>query len=385
MTKMADVGRWFIRLCVVGAIAALVDIGWLLVLHRSGLPLVIANLLAIAIAAFVSYTLNRMVTFRNYPYVRWIYEPTVYVAVVVFGAAWDLAVLCAGTGLAGWSVLSAKLVALGIGAILRTSAYGWILSRGTRQRVVEAGAHRVEAPGELRLSIVVPAYHEAARVAATIERLRTALAAINGGVEVIVVDDGSTDGTADAARAAGADQVVVQPENRGKGAAVRAGMLAARGRTVAFTDADLAYSPDQLIPLLHRVEEGWDMVAGSRHHENTNTLVRARRLREVGSRLVNLCTMLLLLGVYRDTQCGLKAFRSDAARRIFGQTKVDGFAFDIELFHLADRLGLAVLEVPVQVENSEQSTVKVVRDAARLVRDVLRIRRWDRGGSYRNT
>ena len=204
-------------------------------------------------------------------------------------------------------------------------------------------------------------------------------------MEVIVVDDGSTDGTAAAADAAGADQVVVQPENRGKGAAVRAGVLAARGRTIAFTDADLAYSPDQLISLLHRVEEGWDMVAGSRHHENTNTLVRARRLREVGSRLVNLCTMLLLLGVYRDTQCGLKAFRSDAARRIFSQTKIDGFAFDVELFHLADRLGLAVLEVPVQVENSEQSTVKVVRDAARLVRDVLRIRRWDRGGSYRNS
>ena len=96
-----------------------------------------------------------------------------------------------------------------------------------------------------------------------------------------MVDDGSRDGTADAARRGGADQVVEQPVNRGKGAAVRAGMLVARGRTVAFTDADLAYPPVQLLALLDQVESGWDVVVGSRRHVETSTLVRARRLREM--------------------------------------------------------------------------------------------------------
>jgi dolichyl-phosphate beta-glucosyltransferase len=383
VTKLRDLGGWLVRLAIVGSVAALVDIGWLSVLHDAGVPLLVANGIAIADAALISYALNRMVTFRNYPYVRWIYEPTVYIAVVVLGAVWDSAVLLIGTG-QGFSVVGAKVLAVGSGAVIRTGAYWWILSRTVRHRDLEPAASRPAPPGELRLSVVIPAYHEETRIGSTLELLRTALAEVDGGVELIVVDDGSADRTAAAAREAGADQVIVQPQNRGKGAAVRAGMLAARGRTIAFTDADLAYSPDQLLPLLDRVEEGWDMVAGSRHHEGTNTLVRARRLREVGSRLVNLCTMLLLLGIYRDTQCGLKAFRSDAAKRIFGHAHVDGFAFDIELFHLANRYEYAVLDVPVKVENSEQSTVKVVRDALRLVRDVLRIRRWDRSGTYSN-
>ena len=136
----------------------------------------------------------------------------------------------------------------------------------------------------------------------------------SGGLEVVVVDDGSTDGTARRGPLAGADQVIVLPVNRGKGAAVRAGMLAARGRTLAFTDADLSYSPDHLVDLLEQVESGWDVVVGSRRHDDTTTLVRARRVREIGGRAINLLTRLVLLGKYRDTQCGLKAFRSDVAR-----------------------------------------------------------------------
>ena len=172
------------------------------------------------------------------------------------------------------------------------------------------------------------------------------------------------------------------PANRGKGGAVRAGMLAARGRTIAFTDADLAYSPDQILNLLVEVERGWDMVVGSRRHTGTTTLVKARRLREIGGRVINVLTTTLLLGQYRDTQCGLKAFRSDCARLLFGQTRIDGFAFDIELFHLVERYELSVLEVPVRVENSERSTVKVARDAIRLTRDLIRVRRWAKQGVY---
>lgn len=242
---------------------------------------------------------------------------------------------------------------------------------------------RSPAPGTVRLSVVVPAYHEE-RIGAAVTRLRSDLEKVDteGGLEVIVVDDGSHDGTAERAEAAGADLVLRQPVNRGKGAAVRAGVLASHGRTVAFTDADLSYSPDQLADLLDQVESGWDVVVGSRRHTDTTTLVRAGRLREIGGRAINLLTKVVLLGRHRDTQCGIKAFRSDVGRLIFSHSHVDGFAFDVEVFHLVERYHLSLTEVPVRVENSSRSTVKVLRDALRLVRDLFRIRAWDRLGVY---
>ena len=170
--------------------------------------------------------------------------------------------------------------------------------------------------------------------------------------------------------------------NRGKGGAVRAGVLAARGRCIAFTDADLSYAPAQIVGLLSRVEEGWDVVVGSRKHTETTTLVAARRLREVGGRVINLLTSVVLLGQYRDTQCGLKAFRSDVGRVVFEHSHIDGFAFDVEVFHLVERYRFTLCEVPVEVVNSARSTVRVARDAARLVRDLFRIRRRARLGAY---
>jgi dolichyl-phosphate beta-glucosyltransferase len=234
----------------------------------------------------------------------------------------------------------------------------------------------------VRLSVVVPAYEEQDRIASAIAAVRTALAHVEGGVELIVVDDGSTDGTAEEARTAGADRVLVHRSNRGKGAAVRTGVLAASGRTIAFTDADLSYAPAQLEGLLDMVESGIDMVVGSRKHDMTRTLVKAGRLREIGGRVINWLTQAVLLGNYRDTQCGLKAFRAEAARLIFERSRIDGFAFDVELFVIAERHDLAVAEVPVTVVNTTRSTVRVARDAIRLVRDLFRIRRWSRAGAY---
>jgi dolichyl-phosphate beta-glucosyltransferase len=205
---------------------------------------------------------------------------------------------------------------------------------------------------------------------------------VEGGVELIVVDDGSVDGTADEARAAGADRVLTHTANRGKGAAVRTGVLAATGDTIAFTDADLSYAPEQLEGLLEIVESGFDVVVGSRKHDMTRTLVQAGRLREIGGRVINWLTQAVLLGNYRDTQCGLKAFRAEAGRLIFERSKIDGFAFDVEVFVIAERNGLTLAEVPVTVVNTTRSTVRVVRDALRLVWDLFRIRRWSRKGAY---
>lgn len=235
-----------------------------------------------------------------------------------------------------------------------------------------------------RLSVIVPAYAEAGRIGATVASLREALqpVAADGGLELIVVDDGSPDATAEEAAQAGADEVISLPGNRGKGAAVRTGMLAARGRTAAFTDADLAYSPDQLLTVLARVEEGWDVVVGSRRHVDTTTLVRARRVREVAGRVFSVATSWLVLGQERDTQCGLKAFSAEAAQRIFSRSQLDSFAFDVEIFLLARRWGLKLTEVPVSVENFDASTVHLSSDAWRMVTDLWRVHRWARSGYY---
>jgi glycosyltransferase involved in cell wall biosynthesis len=243
---------------------------------------------------------------------------------------------------------------------------------------------RPPAPGERRLSLVIPAFREADRIAATVGRIRDELGPLVGpdDLEIVVVDDGSGDATASEARRAGAHQVLVQPHNRGKGAAVRAGMLAATGRARAFTDADLAYAPAQVARLLAAVEDGWDVVVGNRHHAETTTVVGASWLREAGHRLINGATRTVLLGGHQDTQCGLKAFRSDVAELVFGHARVDGFAFDVELFMLVERYGLSLTEAPVEVENSDLSTVKVARDSVRLLVDLGRIRLAMASGAY---
>lgn len=280
---------------------------------------------------------------------------------------------------------SGALVAMALWRLLSRGrlAKTWIRSDLDRRRP------RPPAPGDLRLTVVVPAFEEQGRIAGTVRALRDVLGRIDdqGGLEIIVVDDGSRDATAREAEKAvaerhGHDRVIRHPVNRGKGAAVRTGVLAARGRTVAFTDADLSYAPDHILDLLAEVEAGWDVVVGSRRHTETTTLVRAGRLRELGGRGINLLTRAVLLGHYRDTQCGLKAFRSDVARVIFSHCRVDGFAFDVEVFHLVERYHLSLAEVPVRIENSSRSTVHVLRDGVKLVRDLMRIRRWAAEGVY---
>jgi putative flippase GtrA len=374
------------RFAAVGALVTLVDLGIVLALRLgTGLPVILADAIAITAAATLSYTLNRWVTFADDPHVRWVREPGTFLRVALLSGAIDVAVLRAAVSVVGSRTFSALVVAKGVAlvasATIRMVEYRRVLFARVRREQV-AVHPRGDAPGDVRLSVVIPAYHARDEIGPTVHRVRAALDEARVEHEIVVVDDGSEDGTAEAAMDAGAQQVVVQPVNRGKGAAVRAGVLASRGRTVAFTDADLAYPPEQLIKLLNEVEAGWDMVVGSRRHTHTTTLVQARRLRELTGRLFNLFTLVVLLGQYRDTQCGLKAFRSDVAQALFSKARVDGFAFDVELFHLAERYRLSLEEVPVEVANTEVSTVRVGAHAAQMVRDLMRIRGWASSGAY---
>ena len=373
------------RFAAVGIVVTAIDVGILLVLRlRADLPVIVAGAIGITVAAVVSYLLNRWLTFADDPHVRWVHDPFTFIVVAAVAGILDVSVLRAAVALLGSTdaapLVAAKAISLFAAAAVRAVGYRKIVFRSVRE---EQGRRtdRAPAPGAQRLSVVVPAYREAGRIGATVERLRVELAPA-APLEIIVVDDGSGDGTAAEAEAAGADKVLRQPENRGKGAAVRAGVLTADGRTVAFIDADLAYPPVQLLRLVDEVESGWDLVVGSRQHIDTTTLVRARRLRVVTGRLFNLLTTAVLLGQYRDTQCGLKAFRSDIARLLFSHTRVDGFAFDVEVFHLAERYRLSLTEVPVSLSNTASSTVRVGIESLRMVRDLFRIRRWAGRGVY---
>jgi putative flippase GtrA len=375
------------RFASIGLLATTVDVALLVVGVRAlGLIVVVADVLALVVAGAVSFLLHRRITFARQPAVRWVRRPLAFVLVASVAGAVDVLVLRALVEVTGWGsaaeLVAAKLPAVAAAAVVRFLGARWILFPEVRADL----STRVPRPplvGAHRLSVVVPAYREADRIGTTVARLRDELGPlVEGDLEIVVVDDGSGDATADRAAEAGADQVVRLPANRGKGAAVRAGMLTATGRTRAFTDADLSYAPAQVASLATEVEDGWDVVVGSRRHAETSTLVRARRLRELGGRLVNLCTHAVLLGAPRDTQCGLKAFRGDVATALFERSRIDGFAFDVELLHLAERDGMSVREVPVEVVNAERSTVRVVRDGAVLVRDLGRILRADRAGSY---
>lgn len=256
------------------------------------------------------------------------------------------------------------------------------MSRSSRPRALTEPANRPAPSGDIRLSVVVPAYQEGEVIGRTVTEILGVLGDIDGGMELVVVDDGSSDHTSSAAGAAGAHQVITLEHNSGKGAAVRAGALAAKGRTVVFTDADLAYAPDQIPPLLEQIEAGWDIVVGSRYAEGSTAEVPASLLRRIGGRVINLLVRLVLAGDHADTQCGLKAFRRDVAQLLFGEARVDGFAFDVELFALAERHRLSLKPSPVRVVNSTGSSVRITSDTAVLVLDLIRISWWLRRGAY---
>jgi len=366
------------RFALAGMGATVVDVGVAVGLVSAGLGRLAAGGAALVLAAIVSRVLHARYTLRGDQLDRWIRQPPVFATVVVIAGVVDLVIFL---GLSSFSAFSAKCIAVAISAVIRGLSHRLVLFRVVR-REQSIPIHRPAPDGEVRVSVVVPAYREEQRIADTVACIRNELDVFVGDLEIVVVDDGSPDGTADAARSAGADQVVVQPQNRGKGAAVRAGVLAARGRTIAFTDADLAYSPHQLVSFVEAIERGYDMAIGNRHHAETDTLVGTSAVRSFGSRVVNMATNLMLLGNYRDTQCGCKAFRADVGRIVLGVSEVDGFAFDIELLHLVERYGLSMVELPVEVVNSETSTVRALRDGVGVVLDILRIRRLSQKAHY---
>jgi dolichyl-phosphate beta-glucosyltransferase len=234
------------------------------------------------------------------------------------------------------------------------------------------------------LSIVIPAYDEGRRIAQTLDELRAALPSLGCAWEIRVVDDGSTDATASIVEAAaGADaRVVLQREpHRGKGAAVRAGLLAARGGLRFMCDADLSMPIGELSRFLDLVPGRCDIAIGSREGLGARRVGEPLHRHWMG-RLFNGLVRMGTLGGISDTQCGFKMFSRQAVERIFPRTTIDGWAFDIEVLSIARRQGLRIVEVPIEWHYREHSRVSLVRDSFRMARDVLRVRTNALKGRY---
>jgi dolichyl-phosphate beta-glucosyltransferase len=236
------------------------------------------------------------------------------------------------------------------------------------------------------LTLVIPAYNEELRLLPTLERLHAHLSARAMSYEIVVVDDGSRDGTCDVVEAAAARLpnivLVRQRPNRGKGAAVRRGMFAARGRIRVMWDADCSMPPDELPRLLAPIVAGRAEIAiGSRYAAGART-VKQPRYRVLWSRLCNKFIQRWLVPRVLDTQCGFKAFTSAAALNLFGSATIDGWAFDLEILALARRRGFSIDEVGVEWKDDERSHVNPLKDFWKVIREAFTIRRNLSRGVY---
>lgn len=228
------------------------------------------------------------------------------------------------------------------------------------------------------LSVVIPAYNEEHRLPPTLARVQEYLAAQPYRAEIIVVDNASADRTGEVARAAGAE-VIAEPR-RGKGAAVRTGMLAARGEYVLFSDADLSTPIAEVEKLLEAIRRGHEVAIGSRALPESNITVHQPWYRELVGRMGNLLVRIVAVRGIADTQCGFKLYPRQVAQRLFGAQRMTGIAFDMEMLFLAQRLGLRIAEVPVTWVDNPDTRFSRVRDSLDALKDLVRIRwNWLRG------
>jgi dolichyl-phosphate beta-glucosyltransferase len=229
------------------------------------------------------------------------------------------------------------------------------------------------------LSVVIPAYNEEARLTSSVERVLEYLRRGTRTYELIVVDDGSSDGTAgtvDAMNAAGSGILLVRhPVNLGKGAAVRTGVLASKGDIVLFTDADLSTPISDAETLFRALADGADVAIGSRALDRKLVEVHQPLYRETMGRIFNLFVQAILLPGLHDTQCGFKAFRGDIGRRLFAPMVSRGFDFDPEVLYRARRQGLVIREIAVHWRNSPDTRVSALSDSAKMFSALFRIRR----------
>jgi glycosyltransferase involved in cell wall biosynthesis len=235
-------------------------------------------------------------------------------------------------------------------------------------------------------SIVLPAYNENARIAGTLERILVHATQRGWKVEVIVVNDGSSDDTARIVRHFAVEHSVVRllenPGNRGKGYSVRNGMLRAQGEILLFSDADLSSPIEEADKLFAAIANGADIAIGSRWVDPRLQIRRQPLLRRVLGRIFNVALRVILGLQFKDSQCGFKAFTRRSAQAIFPLQKIERWGFDPELLYLAKKFGFTVREVPVAWAHREGTRIHPLRDGIRMFGELLRIRWYALKGNY---
>jgi dolichyl-phosphate beta-glucosyltransferase len=237
-----------------------------------------------------------------------------------------------------------------------------------------------------RLSVIVPAYNEAGRIGAPLRAIADWLARQPFTSEIVIVDDGSLDRTADVVREAGVSlpvplRLVAYAPNRGKGYALRAGFAAARGERLLFTDADLSTPIEEAPRLLAALDDGADLAIGSRKTPGATVEVHQPWLREQMGRTFTWLVRALVAPV-SDATCGFKAFRGEVGRDLFARMRIDRWGFDAEILLIAHRRGYRIAEVPVRWADRAGTKVSLARDALRSLGELARIRLHAAAGRY---
>jgi len=239
---------------------------------------------------------------------------------------------------------------------------------------------------ENSISIIIPAYNEELRIQPTIERTYSYLGEKFREFEIIVVDDGSTDGTVSVVenlvRDLGNIRLIHYPGNSGKGHAVKTGALASQGDFLLICDADQSTPIEELEKLLPFLPKEFDIAIGSRGLRESDIVVRQPWYRERMGKTFNMLVRTLVIGGFKDTQCGFKLFRGDVARRLFRKSLISGFSFDVEILFLAEKEGLRIKEVPVKWLNSPHSRVRIVSDSLKMFIELFKIRAYWLSGRY---
>ncbi len=362
-----------IKYMLVGASSAIIDIGFLFVLvEYVRLPLLLAATCAFAVAVGNGFFWNKRWTFQDKSGLI-LRQSAKFLLTALVGLGITLFLLWVfvyGFGL--WYLLAKIIVTVIVFFWNFTLNRFWTFRDTTIPRPPDP------SPASCDLSIVIPAYNEEHEIVSTVRACVAYCAQRGMRAEIIVVDDGSTDTTAQRVKALSLPivKLISRASNRGKGASVREGMLTSRGTHALFMDADLATPIEELDRFLPLIHNGADIVIGSRYLKESAIIRKQPWYRALLGRVGNLVIQLVLLEHISDTQCGFKLFTREAARALFSKQKIDGWGFDTEILALAQHMGFSIKEMPVRWHDStaRKSRFRPIKDAHRTLRELVIIK-----------
>lgn len=381
----------FLKFCVVGTLNTLIDVGvlqvllWMTGIDPTTSPLLFLFVLIAFVTAVINgFVLNKYWTFRMRARKNTARQFIKFLITNIIGLGLTMMLMFLFVQLMQWDTIISKLMTSALILIWNFLATKhWTF----RERRLERVPHP-EVTNDVAVSIVVPAYNEESRITSTLVSIVDHMEQKKIAYELLVVDDGSRDrtklkvqGFIDERNLSDHACLVALPKNQGKGAAVRAGVLRAVGKNILFTDADNSTPIHEVDRFLEHMDEA-DILIGSRYLKTSNVEKKQPWYRILLSRAANFVIQAFLIDGIKDTQCGFKMLRYEAAKDIFSRMKVDGFGFDMELLALAEVLDYRVEELPVSWFDSPNSRVRPVRAALRTLGDLATIKMHIWTGKY---